>query len=81
MYRIIPASRIAPKRRRFPKLDWPAGRLEVGEAFIVPIENGRDPEGRTIGHLRVAAVHLGDRLGWRFSCSRVDGGLAISRVA
>lgn len=80
-YQVIPASVVARPRNRYPRLDWPADRLAVGEAFIVPIRNGADFDGRSEAYLRVLADKIGRRLGRKFSCNKVDDGLAISRVA
>lgn len=80
-YQVIPASVVAQVRNRYPRLDWPADRLAVGEAFIVPMNNGADPDGRPEAYLRVLADKLGRRLGRKFSCNKLDDGLAISRIA
>ena len=81
MYPVIPSSRVAVKRRRLPKLQWPLELLAPGQAFIVPISGGRDPEGRSVAHLRVAVTRAAERLDRRFTCAVVDGGLAVTRTA
>lgn len=81
MYPVIPSTRVAAKRRRFPKLQWPLEHLAPGQAFIVPITKGRDPEGRSVAHLRVAVTRAAERLDRTFTCSIVDGGLAVTRTA
>jgi hypothetical protein len=65
----------------YPKLDWPIDRLDVGEAFIVPLSDGTDRDGRPEAYLRVLADKYGKRLFRKFSCNKLDGGLAISRIA
>lgn len=80
-YQIIPAAAVARMSTRYPKLDWPADRLAVGEAFIIPMAEGTDVDGRPEAYLRVLADKLGKRLGRKFSCNKVDDGLAISRIA
>lgn len=79
-YQILPASAL-DTRTRYPRLDWPADRLAVGEAFVVPLANGRDPDGRPESYVRVLADKLARRLGRKFSCRKVEGGLAIQRIA
>ncbi len=81
MYPIIPADRVDVARQRFPKLAWPLDRLGVGQAFIVPIDNGRDPDGRPVAYLRVAVNRAANKLSRQFTCAAIDGGLAISRIA
>jgi hypothetical protein len=81
MYPIISAERVPRKRRRFPKLNWPLEHLDIGQAFVVPISKGRDPDGRSVSHLRVFVTRAAERLGRQFSCSLIDNGLAISRIA
>lgn len=80
-YAIIPSEAVAARSKRFPKLDWPADRLNVGEAFIVPMIDGSDLDGRSEAYLRVLADKIGKRLGRKFSCNKLDDGLAISRIA
>lgn len=80
-YPVIPSSAVARKQNRYPKLDWPTDRLAVGEAFIVPMSNGADMDGRSEAYLRVLADKIARRLGRKFSCNKLDDGLAISRVA
>lgn len=81
MYPIISAAAAKTRRKRFPKLDWPIDQLEVGQAFVVPLVRGRDPDGRSVEHLRVVANRSGDRLNRRFTCSKTDAGLVVARVA
>jgi hypothetical protein len=53
----------------------------VGEAFIVPLDDGVAPDGRSEAYLRVLVNKAGNRLRRKFSCRKIDNGLAISRVA
>ena len=55
--------------------------MEVGDAFVIPMVNGFDPDGRPEANLRVYANKHGQRLGRKFSCRKVEGGLAIIRTA
>lgn len=80
-YTIIPSEAVAARSNRYPKLDWPADRLDVGQAFIVPMVDGFDLDGRSEAYLRVLADKIGKRLGRKFSCNKLDDGLAISRIA
>ena len=80
-YRIVPAMHVLRQNNRYPKLDWPVDQLQVGEAFIVPTENGKDPDGRPEAYIRVCADKCAVRLGIKLSCRKVDDGMAISRVA
>jgi hypothetical protein len=81
MYPVISARAVDYGRGRYPKIQWPADRLEVGEAFIIPMDDGRDPQGRSEAYLRVLADKLGKRLNRKFSCRKLDAGLAVSRIA
>lgn len=81
MYQVIPSSAVARPRNRYPKINWPVERLAIGEAFIVPLTNGVDPDGRPESYLRVIADKVARRLGKKLACNKVDDGLAISRVA
>lgn len=80
-YPVISHQAVLLRRNRYPKLEWPADRLAVGEAFIVPLFDGTDPDGRSEAYLRVLADKLGRRLGRKFSCNKLDDGLAVSRIA
>lgn len=80
LYPVIPADAVLHATRRFPKLNWPVQSLAVGEAFIVPLTRGADPDGRSEAYLRVLANKAGTRLGRKFSCRKVDNGLAIARI-
>jgi len=80
-YQVIPAAALSKARNRYPRIDWPADRLSVGEAFIVPIANGVDPDGRPEAYVRVIVDKLGRRLGRKFTCNKIDDGLAVSRIA
>lgn len=80
-YRIIPTAAVATARNRYPDLKWPADRLAIGEAFIVPLFDGTDIDGRSEAYIRVLADKIGKRLGRKFSCNKVDEGMAISRTA
>jgi hypothetical protein len=81
-YQVISASAVSRKRNRYPSLSWPVAALAVGEAFIIPLLDGTDPDGRPEAYLRVLADKAGKRLGRKFSCNKVDGeGLAVSRIA
>lgn len=81
-YQILSAPQLASHLRgRYPKLDWPIDQLLVGQAFIVPLADGRDPDGRPEAYLRVLADKAGKRLGRKFSCRKLDGGLAVTRTA
>lgn len=63
------------------KPTWPTPQLAVGEAFVIPMDGGIDPEGRTIEHVRVLVSRQAHRLGRRFSCRKTDDGLAVVRTA
>lgn len=80
-YQIVPISNLAKKQNRYPAINWPIDRLSVGEAFVVPVANGHDPDGRPEKHLRALALKAAQRLGRKFSCNKVQEGLAISRIA
>lgn len=80
-YAVIPSSAVDRMTKRYPKLSWPIDRLAIGEAFIVPLRDGADPDGRPEAYLRVLADKLGKRYRRKFSCRKVPDGLAISRVA
>jgi hypothetical protein len=80
-YAVIPSNMINRKINRYPKLQWPIDRIAVGEAFIVPITDGADPDGRPELYLRVLADKAGKRYGRKFSCRKTDDGMAISRIA
>ena len=55
--------------------------MEVGEAFVVPLANGKDPDGRPEAYLRVIADKHGRRYGMKFSCRKTPDGLAVHRIA
>jgi len=80
-YQVIPASVVAKQRNSYPALDWPTDQLAVGDAFIVPLHNGADADGRSEAYLRVIADKIGRRSGRKFRCNKVDDGLAVSRIA
>lgn len=80
-YQIVPISNLDKKQNSYPALNWPIDLLNVGEAFVVPLANGRDLDGRPEKHLRALALKTGQRLGRRFSCNKVQEGMAISRIA
>jgi len=80
-YTVISSASVDRMTNRYPKLDWPIDRIEVGEAFIVPLRDGADPDGRSEAHLRVLANKAGNRLRRKFSCRKTGDGLAISRIA
>jgi hypothetical protein len=81
-YQVISASAVSRTRNRYPKLAWPVDALAIGEAFIVPLRDGCDPDGRPEAYVRVLADKAARRLGRKFACNKVDGeGLAISRIA
>ncbi len=81
LYQIVSEQDLGSHRRRYPKLDWPIDKLAVGQAFVVPLEDGRDADGRSDAYLRVLADKAGKQLGRKFSCNKVAGGLAITRTA
>ncbi|MEN9860155.1 MAG: hypothetical protein RLZZ515_637 [Cyanobacteriota bacterium] len=78
-YQVISAFAAVTPRRR--KLDWPIDQLDVGQAFIVPMVDGTDPEGRPESYMRVIVSKQGARLKRTFACNKVQDGLAISRIA
>ena len=80
-YPIYKASELVEGVTRFPKLNWPTDLIAVGEAFLVPLIDGVDPDGRSEAYLRVLADKHGKRLGRKFSCNKISAGLAISRIA
>ena len=80
-YAVIPSTVVDRMTNRYPRLDWPIDRIAVGEAFIVPLLDGADPDGRPEAHLRVLANKAGNRLRRKFSCRKTGDGLAISRIA
>jgi hypothetical protein len=80
-YPVMPASAVPGLSGRYPKLTWPIDRIAVGEAFIVPLDDGVAPDGRSEAYLRVLVNKAGNRLRRKFSCRKIDNGLAISRVA
>jgi hypothetical protein len=80
-YPVIPAAAVDRMTIRYPKLNWPIESIEVGEAFIIPLTDGADPDGRSEAHLRVMATKAGTRLRQKFSCRKTGDGLAISRIA
>lgn len=80
-YQITTSAAVEGLSRRYPKLDWPIDGIAVGQAFIVPLRDGSDHDGRPEAYLRVLADKAGKRLGRKFSCRKIDGALAISRIA
>ena len=80
-YQVIPAVAVARARNTYPTLDWPADHLAIGQAFVIYLVDGCDSDGRSEAYLRVLAGKLGRRLGRKFSCNKIDDGLAISRIA
>lgn len=80
-YQIVSTSDLDKKQNSYPTINWPIDRLSVGQAFIVPVANGRDADGRPEKHLRALALKAGQRLGRKFSCNKVQEGMAISRIA
>jgi len=80
-YQIVSISDLDKKQNTYPAINWPIDRLSVGEAFVVPLANGHDPDGRPEKHLRALALKAGQRLGRKFSCNKVQKGMAISRIA
>ena len=80
-YPVIPAASVDRMTIRYPKLKWPIETIQVGEAFIVPLIDGADPDGRSEAHLRVMANKAGTRLRQKFSCRKTGDGLAITRIA
>jgi len=80
-YTVIPSSVVDQMTNRYPKLEWPIASISVGEAFIVPLTDGADPDGRSEAYLRVLADKAGKRHGRKFSCRKTGDGLAISRIA
>ncbi len=79
-YQIIRADSI-PTRSRRKVIDWPLEQLGVGDAFVVPMSNGRDKDGRCLSSIRVTANRFGQRLGCAFSVNVIDGGVKVSRTA
>ena len=80
-YDLLSADALATAVRVSPRLNWPTDQMEVGDAFVIPMVNGFDPDGRPEANLRVYANKHGQRLGRKFSCRKVEGGLAIIRTA
>ena len=80
-YRLVSASSLEHSARRYPPIDWPTKHMSIGEAFMVPLRDGADAEGRPEAYLRVLADKHGKRYGMKFSCRKSEGGLAVIRIA
>lgn len=76
---ILKASALPPGTQRFPKHRWPLADLQPGDAFVIPMENSRDTDGRPEKYVRQLVWQAGQRLGYAFSCRKVEGGLAVIR--
>jgi len=80
-YPIISASELVRPRRSYPRLSWPIDQLQVGDAFVVPMVDGHDRDGRSEAYIRVLVGKAANRLFRRFAVNKHDGSLAISRTA
>lgn len=80
-YQIISAEALSRVGGRFPKLKWPITDLAIGQAFIVPMQDGFDLDGRSDAYVRVLVWKAGQRLRRKFSCNKTAEGLAITRIA
>jgi hypothetical protein len=54
--------------------------LQPGEAFLIPLTEGRDPQGRREDNLRVMVSKAKARLARNFTCRKVQEGLMVIRV-
>lgn len=66
---------IMGKRGKKPK--YPFGAMEIGDSFFV----ADDDEGKAVSRARVTAHTFSNRHSeYKFTCSKLDGGLRIWRV-
>lgn len=77
--RIIAAAALPAGTQRFPKHNWPLAALEPGQAFVIPLQNNRDADGRSEKYVRQLVWQAAQRLGYTLCCRKVQGGLAVIR--
>ena len=69
-------------RSRYPDHSWPIEQLQPGQAFVIPMAEGRDQDGRSDAYIRTFIHKIGCRLGCKFSVQKVGvSGLAVTRIA
>lgn len=61
----------------FPRGKYPFSRMEIGDSFLVPAEDG----GAKVRKVRSAACEFARRKSVKFTCLSVNGGLRIWRTA
>lgn len=78
---IIDASAVR-KRIRYPHHSWPIEQIDPGQAFVIPMAEGQDQDGRTEPYIRTCVHQIGARLRRRFSVNKLtDGSLCVTRIA
>jgi hypothetical protein len=66
---------------RYPKHNWPLAQLAINEAFVIPMAEGVDIDGRSEAYIRTLIHKASQRIGRKLSCRKTeDGDLAIIRL-
>jgi hypothetical protein len=78
---IFDAKSLPTTRNKYPKPLWPVDTLQIGQAFLIPMENGVDADGRNEAYVRLCVSKAGTRLGHSFSVRQTaDKSLTVFRV-
>jgi hypothetical protein len=79
---VVSAAALSKVSGKYPPHHWPLDQLQPEQAFVIPMEQGRDPDGRTHQYVRVLVHKAGERLSRKFSVNKLkDGSLAVTRIA
>jgi hypothetical protein len=67
---------------RYPRHSWPIEHIHPGQAFVIPMAEGEDQDGRSEPYIRTYIHKIGARLRKSFSVNKLsDGDLAVTRIA
>lgn len=78
---IVDASAVR-NRARYPHHSWPIEQIQPGQAFVIPMAEGQDQDGRTEPYIRTYVHKIGARLRRSFSVNKLnDGSLGVTRIA
>jgi hypothetical protein len=79
---VVSSSAISKPRKRYPAPSWPIAELAISDAFVIPMKNRHDQDGRSEQYVRLVAWKIAERLGYQVSVNKLDNGdLAVTRVA
>lgn len=79
-FRIVSADAIKVPRGSYPPHGWPLEQLQVGQAFVIPMDGDADLDGRPAQYVRFLVSAAGKRLNRSLSVNKLPSGdFAVTR--